>query len=132
MIVKGAHNLNKPEITARVSKIDIYPGWTGDWDNDLKKIPDAAVSVMSLFTTCNINLLMIQILTLTQPIEFSQKMRPVCLPSDPIMTYENKVVPATGWGATTSYKPYQHPDNLMKVYVRVIPIQTCRWSLVRR
>ena len=47
MIVKGVHNLNKPEITARVSKIDIYPGWTGDWDNDLKKIPDAAVSVMS-------------------------------------------------------------------------------------
>ena len=115
-----------------MSKIDIYPGWTGDLNNDLKKIPDAAVSVMSLFTTCNINLLMIQILTLTQPIEFSQKMRPVCLPSNPSMTYENQVVTATGWGATTPYKPYIFPDNLMKVYVKVIPIQKCRWPLVRR
>ena len=75
---------------------------------------------------------MVQILTLTQPIEFSQKMRPVCLPSDPSMTYENKVVTATGWGATTPYKPYIFPDNLMKVYVKVIPIQKCRWPLVRR
>ena len=111
-----------------MSKIDIYPGWTGDL-NDLNKIPDAAVSVLSLFTTCNINLLMIQILTLTQPIEFSQKMRPVCLPSDPSMNYDNKVVKATGWGYT---KPGQFPDNLMKVDVKVIPIQTCRWSSVRR
>jgi len=102
----GAHNKNQPEITARVSKIDIHPDWTGL----LSQAPDAAI------------------LTLTQPIEFSDKIRPVCLPSDPSVTFQNKVVKATGWGYT---KPGQFPDNLMKVEVKVIPIQTCRWSSVR-
>ena len=41
MIDAGAHNKNEPEITARVSNIDIHSTWNGDFYNG----PDAAVSI---------------------------------------------------------------------------------------
>ena len=67
----------------------------------------------------------VQILTLTQPIEFSWKIRPVCLPSNPSVTYENQVAQATGWGRTDDNSL---SANLMEVDVRVISIQTCQNS----
>ena len=132
MIVTGAHDKNQPEITARVSNIDIHPDWV---TGDLSKGSDAAVSVrlLSMFMKCVINLVMLQILTLTQPIEFNWRMRPVCLPSDPSVSYENKVVKATGWGySSISNGQLVFPNNLMEVDVKVIPIQDCTWSSVRR
>ena len=63
-----------------------------------------------------------QILTLKQPIEFSWKMRPICLPSDPSVTYESEVVQATGWGRIENNGS---PTNLMEVDVKVVDIQTC-------
>ena len=51
-------------------------------------------------------------------------MRPICLPSDPSVTYENKVVQATGWGRLSRALA----TNLMEVDVKVISIQTCQNS----
>ena len=47
------------------------------------------------------------------------------------MTYEGKIVQATGWGRIENDSS---PDNLMKVDVKVISIQTCQnsYSLVIR
>ena len=41
MIGTGAHNKNDPEITARVSNIELHSTWNGDLYNG----PDAAVSM---------------------------------------------------------------------------------------
>jgi len=102
----GAHNKNEPEIEARVSKIDVPSTWDMDEDFgwNVSDGPDAAI------------------LTLKQPIEFSWKMRPICLPSDPSVTYESEVVQATGWGRIENNGS---PTNLMEVDVKIIDIQTC-------
>lgn len=64
----------------------------------------------------------VQILTLRRPIEFSWKVRPVCLPSDPSVSYEGEVAQATGWGRTdTGYSA----TNLMEVDVKIISTETC-------
>ena len=70
------------------------------------------------------NKICVQILTLTNPIEFTWKIRPVCLPSDPSVIYEGKIVKATGWGRTDRRNTL--PTNLMKADVKVITIQTCQ------
>lgn len=49
-------------------------------------------------------------------------MRPICLPSDPSVTYDGEVAKATGWGRIENNGS---PTNLMKVDVKVIDIQTC-------
>ena len=51
-------------------------------------------------------------------------MRPICLPSDPSVTYKSKVVQATGWGRIDNNGS---PTNLMEpeADVKVIDIQTC-------
>ena len=77
-----------------------------------------------MFIKC-LCLVCVQILTLNQPIEFSRKIRPVCLPSDPSLTYTYKVVQATGWGEIENDVS---PTNLMKVDVKVISMRTCRRS----
>ena len=67
----------------------------------------------------------IQILTLKKPIEFSWKVRPACLPSDPSVSYEGELAQATGWGRTdTGYSA----TNLMEVDVKVINTETCKNS----
>ncbi len=64
----------------------------------------------------------VQILTLKRPIEFSWKVRPACLPSDPSVSYEGELAEATGWGRTdTGYSA----TNLMEVDVKVIDTETC-------
>ena len=64
----------------------------------------------------------VQILTLKRPIEFSWKVRPACLPSDPSVSYEGELAQATGWGRTdTGYSA----TNLMEVDVKVIDTETC-------
>jgi len=102
----GAHNKNDPEIEARVSKIDVPSTWNMDEDFgwNVSDGPDAAI------------------LTLKEPIEFNWKMRPICLPSDPSVTYDGEVAQATGWGRIENNGS---PTNLMKVDVKVIDIQTC-------
>ena len=74
---------------------------------------------------CHHHALSVQILTLKEPVEFSWKIRPVCLPSDPSVTYEGEVAQATGWGAIENNKS---PTNLMEVDVKVISIETCQNS----
>ena len=67
----------------------------------------------------------VQILTLKRPIEFSWKVRPACLPSDPSVSYEGELAQATGWGRTdTGYSA----TNLMEVDVKVISTETCQNS----
>ena len=121
MIDTGAHNKNEPEITARVSYIDIHE------NGNLYNGPDAAVSsIREVAKKWNINgTPCLKILTLTAPIEFSWKIRPVCLPSDPSVSYEGEVAQATGWGRI---EDNAFPTNLMKVDVKVISIGTCQNS----
>ena len=71
------------------------------------------------------NVLCHQILTLTEPIEFTSKIRPICLPSDPSVSYDGEVVQATGWGRIENNGS---PSNLMGVDVKVISIDTCQNS----
>ena len=74
---------------------------------------------------CHHHALCVQILTLKEPVEFSWKIRPVCLPSDPSVSYEDEVAQATGWGRI---EDNASPTNLMEVDVKVISIETCQNS----
>ena len=65
----------------------------------------------------------LKILTMPRAIESSWKIRPVCLPSNPSVSYANKVAQATGWGFSGTSSP-----NLMEVDVKVISIDTCQNS----
>ena len=113
-----------------MSKIDVPSTWNmaeGTTGNNIYGGPDAAVSIaICLYVCCHLSYVLChQILTLTEPIEFSWKMRPVCLPSDPSVSYEGEVGQATGWGAIENNKS---PTNLMEVDVKVISIETCQNS----
>ena len=66
-----------------------------------------------------------QVLTLTEPVEFNWKIRPVCLPSDPSVSYDGEVAQATGWGRIENNGS---PTNLMEVDVKVIDTETCKNS----
>jgi len=105
----GAHDKTKPEIEAKVSKVDVNSNWDMDasFGSNVYAAPDAAI------------------LTMTEPIEFNYKIRPVCLPSDPSVTYEGEVCQATGWGRIEDNKS---PKNLMEVDVKIISIEDCRNS----
>ena len=74
---------------------------------------------------CHHHVLFHQVLTLTESVEFNWKIRPVCLPSDPSVSYEDEVVQATGWGKIENNA---FPTNLMEVDVKVISIETCQNS----
>ena len=78
-----------------------------------------------LVYVCVVTTICHQILTLKEPVEFSWKIRPVCLPSDPSVSYEDKVAQATGWGRIENNGS---PTNLMEVDVKVISIGTCQNS----
>ena len=64
-------------------------------------------------------------MTLTEPIEFTSKIRPICIPSDPSVSYDGEVTQATGWGRIENNGS---PSNLMEVDVKVISIETCQNS----
>ena len=62
-------------------------------------------------------------MTLTEAVEFSRTVRPVCLPTDPSQSYQDKEVTATGWGLLGDGSV---TNKLMEVDVRVISIEKCR------
>jgi len=73
------------------------------------------------------------ILTIASPVEYSDKIRPACLPSDAEELYENQVATVSGWGAlwagwdNTNNKHVQGPSPslLQKVDVEVKDNQNC-------
>ena len=62
------------------------------------------------------------VLTLTSPVQYSDKVKPICLPSNPGQNYVGKVAVASGFGAD---KHHQLQDNLMETNVTVISEEDC-------
>ena len=65
------------------------------------------------------------ILTLAEPVTFTDKVSPACLPSDVTQDYAGQEATVIGWGYTPS-----RPSVLQKANVRVISNKDCRngWS----
>ena len=64
----------------------------------------------------------VAVLTLTSPVQYSDKVKPICLPSNPGQNYEGKVAVASGFGADKHHKAQ---DNLMETNVTVISEEDC-------
>ena len=66
----------------------------------------------------------IAVLTLKQDIEYNDKIKPICLPSDPYptKTYQNEEAVAAGWGKT---EKGPKSDFLLKTNVRVLSHEEC-------
>ena len=61
-------------------------------------------------------------LTLTSPVQYSDKVKPICLPSNPGQNYVGKVAVASGFGVDKFYNPTY---NLMETNVSVISEEDC-------
>merc|ERR1712079_283212 len=68
------------------------------------------------------------VLTLSAPVEYTETIRPVCLPADPSDTFVDRVARCTGWGGLLNGG---FPDELMEVDVKVISNDECRNSYYR-
>ena len=64
----------------------------------------------------------VAVLTLTSPVQYSDKVKPICLPSNPGQNYVGKVAVASGFGVD---KHHQLQDNLMETNVTVISEEDC-------
>ena len=64
----------------------------------------------------------VAVLTLTSPVQYSDKVKPICLPSNPGQNYVGKVAVASGFGVD---KHHQLQDNLMETNVTVISEKDC-------
>ena len=126
IIELGTHDNNDPEFISRVSKIDLHP----EWDDNGGSSQVLGASDSAVDNIYNINrkhndqcINENQILTLTEAVEFSRTVKPVCLPTDPSQSYLDKEVTATGWGLLGDGSV---TNKLMEVDVRVISIEKCR------
>ena len=64
----------------------------------------------------------IAVVTLSSPVQYSDKVKPICLPSNPGQNYVGKVAVASGFGADKYHKPQ---DNLMETNVKIISEKDC-------
>ena len=104
----GTHDRTRPAKIVSVSAIDIHPTWTGSVSTG----SDSAV------------------LTLSETLEFSETVRPLCLSVDPSSSYAGQAAVASGWGLDDSNAI---PNNLRDVDVEIISNDECRntWSYVK-
>merc|ERR1712020_39428 len=79
-----------------VSQIHLNPAWTASasFGANVYEGSDTAV------------------LTLSAPVEYTETIRPVCLPADPADTFVDRVARCTGWGGLLNGG---FPDELMEV-----------------
>ena len=110
-VLVGAHDRREPEESIAVSNIALHPSWHpyNGYDFNHKTNPDIAV------------------LTLANPVTFTEKVRPVCLPSDASLSFAGETATAAGWGYTdlNNQGPFGS-DLLKKVQVDVISGDQCR------
>ena len=101
-VLVGAHDWREPEESIAVSNIDLHPSWhpSNGYEFNHKTNPDIAV------------------LTLANPVTFTEKVRPLCLPSDDSL-FAGETATAAGWGLGGG-------DLLKKVQVDVISGDQCR------
>ena len=105
----GTHDpWHRPAKIVSISTIDIHPTWTGSALTG----SDSAV------------------LTLSETLEFSETVRPLCLSVDPSSSYAGQAAVASGWGLDDSNAI---PNNLRDVDVEIISNDECRntWSFVK-
>ena len=105
-VLVGAHDRREPEESIAVSNIALHPSWHpyNGYEFNHKTNPDLAV------------------LTLAHPVTFTEKVRPLCLPSDGSL-FTGETATAAGWG-NTRYWSTRH--WLEKVQVEVISGDQCR------
>lgn len=97
----GEHNQKLTEASERtytVSRVFHYP-WYRGYDNDLA------------------------LMKLTQPVEVSDYVSPICLPDDQDIDFSNKQCVATGWGKVDYNK--RGSDILQKVQIEVYDNSEC-------
>ena len=98
----GTHDRRNPEHQIRVKSIALHPDWDGSgwiWKD-------------------------LAILTLDHPVTFTDKIRPLCLPSDASLSYAGETATAAGWGRDDDGLS---PPKLRKVQMNVISNEQCRW-----
>ena len=102
-VLVGAHDRREPEESIAVSNIALHPSWHpyNGYEFNHKTNPDIAV------------------LTLANPVTFTDKVRPVCLPSNASLSFAGETATAAGWGRGGG-------DLLKKVQVDVISGDQCR------
>ena len=64
----------------------------------------------------------VAVLTLTSPVQYSDKVKPICLPSNPGQNYVGKVAVASGFGLDKYFNPTY---DLMETNVSVISEEDC-------
>ena len=101
----GVHHRGQPEERIGVTTIALHPSWTGS----------------------NVLTHDLAVLTLAHPVTFTDKVRPVCLPSDASLSFAGETATAAGWGLTDlNNQNLFGPDKLKKVQVNVITGDQCR------
>jgi len=99
-VVIGAHNVNDATVhSVPVSYINVDPDYaTAPYDNDMS------------------------ILTLAQPVTFSDTVSPACLPSDGTQDYAGQEATVIGWGII---EDGSRPSVLQEANVTVITNEQC-------
>ena len=72
----------------------------------------------------------IAVITLDRPVQFSRKIRPICLPANPsIKQFETKTAVAAGWGSTKHNSKKTSPTP-REAEVKVLKFEGCygRWN----
>ena len=75
-------------------------GYGSDFKSDTKSASVSHVEIHPTFEYRRSRLSDIAIVTLTKPVTFGDKVRPLCLPANPSRQYEGHKAIATGWGRT--------------------------------
>lgn len=114
-VVLGADTIQDSELDyVTVSKIKIFPDYQES---------------RSYINTSDIGLI-----TLSTPIQFNSRIRPICLPVDATELYVGKNATVAGWGTQmASYgKNSRISDKLMEVNVDVISNNECSWNFIKK
>lgn len=102
----GMHDMNNGDqaVTRRVSKIITHPEFNRpfDYSND------------------------IALLQLDSPVEFNEKISPLCIPDEDVCFKEGVPCVATGWGLMDFYDITSVSSTLQEVAVRVISNEKCK------
>ncbi|XP_039387611.1 serine protease 27-like [Mauremys reevesii] len=101
----GEYQLSDPSrcrISSPVSQIFVHPNYSSTW-----KSADIAL------------------LQLTEPVQYTNEILPVCLPGASLSFHDNHTCWVTGWGTTASAVSLPPPKTLQEVQVQLIDTAAC-------
>ena len=116
-VVLAGNNKKDPHpqhVVANVTKIHLHPSYDDRYFN------------------CNFNGSDVAVVTLASPVQYSHKIKPVCLPSSPGQDYGGNIAVAAGFGRAERIDGREKSqDELMKKTQTLVPDWECLYKLVK-